>query len=77
MTSLSGYVVGTQLRHHSGATWEVIEAGLPGDGETWSEGMVLCEGDYRIRGVGDSGQATGGTMRVHSDYLHGDGWRIA
>lgn len=71
----ASYPVGQQLAHHSGATWEVIESGLPGDGKTWSEGMLLCEGDYRIQGVGASGAATGRTMRVHADYLHGDGWR--
>lgn len=72
------YRVGQRLRHHTGAEWEVDAAGLSGDGKTWCGGSVLGEDDYIIRCVKAAGPMNvdreGRLMRVHRDYLHGDGW---
>lgn len=77
---VEAYAVGTRLVHHTGSVWEVTKAELPGDGKTWREGSILCEGDYRIRCVRVFAEASvereGRDMRVHRDYLHGDGWRV-
>jgi hypothetical protein len=72
------YAVGTQLPHHAGSLWEVAEAGLPGDGKTWQGNMILCQDDYTIRCIEPTGtELPGHCMRVHADYLHGDGWKLA
>lgn len=73
------YEVGQRLVHHSGAVWEVVANELPGVGE-WEDGMVAVAGDYRIRCVSltryaNRHERVGREMRVHPDYLHGDGWR--
>jgi hypothetical protein len=72
------YQVGQQLAHHTGAVWEVDAARLPGDGVTWCGGSVLGDDDYIVRCVNAADPANldrpGRLMRVHYDYLHGDGW---
>lgn len=76
------YPAGQRLQRHTGSVWEVVANNLEGDGKTWGGGMVLCQGDYTIRCISAyptyrDHERSGNMMRVHADYLHGDGWRLA
>lgn len=78
---LTRYEAGQRLVHHSGAVWEIVDNDLPGRGE-WEGGMVAVAGDYLIRcesltASANRHESVGREMRVHPDYLHGDGWRPA
>lgn len=72
----NAYEVGRRLTHHSGTVWEVTASNLSGQGQ-WEEGMIALEGDYRIKCIdyGLHERERDRSMRVHADYLHGDGWR--
>ena len=79
LPSKSSYPVGEVLVHHSGSRWVVVETDLPGEAlRPEDRGMIPMAGDYRIECCRPGGGSRVGTQhRVHADYLHGDGWKVA